>query len=41
MESLIVLGIIGFVGYGIYKAGKRQGSRKGYGVGRSRGRWRR
>lgn len=41
METLIVMGIIGLLGYTIYKAGKREGSRKGFGVGRSRGRWRR
>ena len=38
MEGLIVLGILVFVGYSLYRAGKRTGSRKGYNVGRSRGR---
>jgi len=41
METLIVLGIIGLVGYSIYRAGKKEGSRKEFGVGRSRGRGRR
>jgi hypothetical protein len=41
MEGLIFCGIVLFVGYAIYKSGKREGSRKGYGVGRARGRWRR
>ena len=38
MDGLIVLGILAFVGWTIYKAGKRTGSRKGYAVGRFRGR---
>ena len=41
MDILIFFGVIGLVAYSIYKAGKREGSRKGFGVGRSRGRWRR
>jgi hypothetical protein len=41
MDVLIVLGILAFLGWAVYKAGKRTGSRKGYGVGRSHGRWRR
>jgi hypothetical protein len=36
MEGLIVLGIVVFVGYSLYKCGKRTGSRKGYNVGRFR-----
>jgi hypothetical protein len=32
-----VFGILAFLGYGFYKSGKREGSRKGYGVGRSHG----
>lgn len=32
--SLIFLGITSLAGYGLYKAGKRYGSRKGFGVGR-------
>ena len=38
MEGLIVLGILVMVGYSLYRSGKRAGSRKGYGVGRSHGR---
>jgi hypothetical protein len=38
MESLMVLGIVVFIGWSLYKSGKRIGSRKGYGVGRSHGR---
>ena len=38
MEGLIVLGILVFIGYSLYRSGKRTGSRKGYSVGRSRGR---
>ena len=38
MEGLIVIGILGAIGYTIYKSGKREGSRKGFGVGKSRGR---
>jgi len=37
MEGWIVFGILAFLGYGFYKSGKREGSRKGYGVGRSHG----
>ena len=36
MGELIVLGILIGVGTWLYRAGKRIGSRKGYGVGRSR-----
>ncbi len=36
MQGLIVLGILVFVGYSLYRNGKREGSRKGFGVGRSR-----
>ena len=39
MQGLIVLGILVFVGYSLYRSGKRTGSRKGYYVGRSRRRW--
>jgi hypothetical protein len=41
MLDLLVLGILLFVGYAIYKSGKRVGSRKAYHVGfvRSRCRW--
>ena len=38
MGGWIVFGILAFLGYGLYKSGKREGSRKGYGVGRSHGR---
>jgi len=38
MGELIVVGIIVFVGYSLYRSGKREGSIKGYNVGRSRGR---
>ncbi len=41
MEAFIVLGVISFLGYHVWRAGMREGSRKGYNVGRSRGRWRR
>jgi hypothetical protein len=41
MEGLIVLGVVVFIGFAIYKSGKREGSRKGYGVGRAHGRWHR
>ena len=40
MEGLIVLGILMLVAYAIYKNGKRDGSRTGYGVGRAHGRQR-
>ena len=38
MEGLIVFGILVVIGYWLYRSGKRTGSRKGYSVGRSRGR---
>lgn len=38
METLVVLGILACLGGWLYKCGKRTGSRKGYGVGRARGR---
>ncbi len=38
MEGLIALAILGFIAWWAYKSGKRTGSRKGYNVGRSRGR---
>jgi hypothetical protein len=41
MKSLILLGIVVGVGYWIYMAGQRDGSRKGYQVGLRRGRSRR
>ena len=34
LVDIIVLGIIAAVGVAIYKSGKREGSRKGFGVGR-------
>ena len=36
METLFVIGLVAVVAYWFYKAGKHVGSRKGYGVGRSR-----
>lgn len=41
MGELIVWGIVIFVGYSLYRAGKRTGSIKGFNVGRNRGRHRR
>jgi hypothetical protein len=38
MEGLILISILIYIGYAIYKCGKRAGSRKGYGVGRAHGR---
>jgi hypothetical protein len=38
MGELVVLGILVSVGVWLYKSGKRIGSRKGFHVGRSRGR---
>jgi hypothetical protein len=38
MEAWIVLGILGVIGFSLYRSGKRIGSRKGYNVGRSRAR---
>jgi hypothetical protein len=38
MGSLIFVSILGAIGYGLYRSGKQTGSRKGYGVGISRGR---
>lgn len=38
MEKLIVVGIVIFLGYSLYRAGKREGSIKGFHVGRQRGR---
>jgi hypothetical protein len=34
----IILGIVALVVYRIYRAGKREGSRKGFNAGRQRGR---
>lgn len=34
MSDILVLGIIAAIAYGLYKSGKREGSRKGFGVGR-------
>lgn len=34
METIIVFGVLLFLGASVYSAGKRTGSRKGYGVGR-------
>jgi hypothetical protein len=36
MGELFVVGIVIFVGYSLYRSGKRIGSIKGYNVGRSR-----
>ena len=41
MESVVGLAMLGIVAWWFYKSGKRIGSRKGYNVGRSRGRRRR
>lgn len=42
MEFWIILVMLAVIGWSVYKAGKRTGSRKGYNVGRSRARrWRR
>jgi hypothetical protein len=41
MDGLIGLGVLAFVAWAIYRAGKRTGSRKGFAVGRDRSRWRR
>ena len=41
MEGLFILILLGGIAWWFYKAGKRTGSRKGYHVGRSRGRRRR
>lgn len=38
MEGLLVLGLVMLVGWLVYRAGKRTGSRKGYAVGRWQGR---
>ena len=38
MENLIGLAVLAAIGWWLYKRGKRIGSRKGYGVGRSRSR---
>jgi hypothetical protein len=38
MGELVVLGILVSVGVWLYKSGKRIGSRKGFNVGRHRGR---
>ncbi len=38
METLIGLLLVGAAAWWFYAAGKRLGSRKGYGAGRSRGR---
>ena len=38
METLIGLGVLAFVGWCLYRAGKRIGSRKGFHVGRDRAR---
>jgi Na+/proline symporter len=38
MDALIFFGIVIFIGYTLYRAGKREGSIKGYNVGRSHGR---
>ena len=41
MEALLILGAMIFIGYALYRSGKRVGSRKGYNVGFSRGHRRR
>lgn len=41
MQAIVVFGVLAFLAYGVYKAGKREGSRKGFAVGRWRRRWRR
>ena len=41
MESLFGLAVLSAIGWWIYKSGKRIGSRKGFHVGRTRGRFRR
>jgi len=41
METLFGLAVLAALAWWIYKSGKRVGSRKGYNVGRSRGRRRR
>jgi len=41
MEGLIILALVVGVCYWIYKAGKREGSRKGFQAGCRRGRFRR
>jgi hypothetical protein len=42
MDSLIGLAVLAAIAWWFYKSGKRTGSRKGFNVGRSRGkRWRR
>ena len=41
MESLFGLAVLAAIAWWFYKSGKRIGSRKGYNVGRSRGRRRR
>jgi hypothetical protein len=41
MESLLGLAILAAIAWWCYKSGKRIGSRKGYNVGRARGRHRR
>jgi len=36
MDGLITLGILFALGYWLYRSGKREGSRKGFNVGRHR-----
>ena len=38
MELILGLAILAFLGWSLYKSGKRTGSRQGYNVGRSRAR---
>jgi len=38
VEGLIVLGVLAFAGYWLYRVGKREGSRKRFWVGRRRAR---
>jgi Na+/proline symporter len=39
MQGLILIGVLVFVGYSLFRSGKRIGNRKGYNVGRSRWHW--
>ncbi len=41
MGELLVIGVLGWVGYSLYSDGKRTGSRKGFNVGVHKGRKRR
>jgi len=41
VETVIIVGILAAIGYGLYRSGNRTGSRKGFHVGLTRGRRRR